>query len=552
MEASSYFAILVIFCCSVAPSLKSEPEVPRGHGEELGRHRDPEGHIPVLHDVPSPLEFWEKYASQRKPVLLRGVAKNFPAYSLWTDEYLRENYGELKVKLEAKVEKDHYPVGEKGLAQDTIRNFLKTYKNQDKYIVSQLPDPMSKEVMVLPCVRCGSFKNRALEANLWLSSGGTKSLLHKDADNAFNCLLNGTKDWILIDPEHEVNVPMAEEAISEYGGFSLINVDRVNLQRYPDFAKVPWWYANITAGDCLWLPYSYLHQVRSYGTKNMAVSVLFSRLKEFDSTGCDTAKPEYTPLSEADMVWTYDGIASQTMGNTDPFELNETLVDWCEENKDKILDATAVLEGLKQMQAMEEEEDENFEVHDVDILEEISHQVMMILDPTGTGSVSCDRLTQLTVAELKAVAEVMSSDPANTEQYEYKHFSPEQVRSVIMLAYDADSDRLELEAFIKKYQEALHGSEKIAREVFEMLDPENKGYANKDDLKGGMSQVLDMFTPRQLDDPAGIQWQHAKMEDEMFRKDAETPMQTHSRNAETPMQTHRENDKQADHAHGEL
>ncbi|XP_066296269.1 uncharacterized protein [Branchiostoma lanceolatum] len=542
MEASSYFVILVIFCCSALPSLKSESELPRGHGEELGKHRDPEGHIPVLYDVPSPLEFWEKYASQRKPVLLKGVAKNFPAYSQWTDEYLRENYGELKVKLEAKVEKDHYPVGEKGLAQDTIRNFLKTYKNQDKYIVSQLPDPMSKEVLVLPCVRCGSFKNRVLEANLWLSSGGTKSLLHKDADNAFNCLLNGTKDWILIDPEHEVNVPMAEEAVSEYGGFSLINVDGVNLQRYPDFAKVPWWYANITAGDCLWLPYSYLHQVRSYGTKNMAVSVLFSRLKEFDSTGCDMTKPEYTPLSEADMVWTYDGVASQTMGNTDPFELNETLVHWCEENKDKQVDAATFLKGLEEMQAMEEEDDaENTAVHDEDILEEISRRVMMILDPTGRGSASCDRLKQLTVAELKAVAEVMSSDPANTEEYEYKTFSPENIRTVIMSVYDKDADRLDLEAFIQQYQDILQGSEKIAREVFEVLDPDNKGYANKKDLEGGMSQVMDMFTPRQMEDPAGVQWEQVQREDEMFRRDAETPMQTH-----------REDSKQSGHSHGEL
>ena len=31
-------------------------------------------------------------------------------------------------------------------------------------------------------------------------------MLHKDADNAINCLLNGTKDWILIHPDNEENV----------------------------------------------------------------------------------------------------------------------------------------------------------------------------------------------------------------------------------------------------------------------------------------------------------------------------------------------------------
>ena len=29
----------------------------------------------------------------------------------------------------------------------------------------------------------------------------------------------------------------------------------LNLIKYPDFKDVPWHYANITAGDCLYLPY---------------------------------------------------------------------------------------------------------------------------------------------------------------------------------------------------------------------------------------------------------------------------------------------------------
>lgn len=53
----------------------------------------------------------------------------------------------------------------------------------------------------------------------------------------------------------------------------------------------------------------------------MAVSVLFSRLTEFDPTGCDTARLEYTPLSDVNMVWTYPGHGPQTMGNADPFEM---------------------------------------------------------------------------------------------------------------------------------------------------------------------------------------------------------------------------------------
>ena len=97
-------------------------------------------------------------------------------------------------------------LGARGLGRDTIRSFLQTYEKKDPYTVSQLPDPLSREVRVLPFLMCGTFSKRILEANLWLSSGGTRSMLHKDADNAINCLLNGTKDWILIHPDNEENV----------------------------------------------------------------------------------------------------------------------------------------------------------------------------------------------------------------------------------------------------------------------------------------------------------------------------------------------------------
>lgn len=48
---------------------------------------------------------------------------------------------------------------------------------------------------------------------------------------------------------------MAQEAKSEVGGFSTINVDKVNVEKYPDFKKVHYNHANLSPGDCLYLPY---------------------------------------------------------------------------------------------------------------------------------------------------------------------------------------------------------------------------------------------------------------------------------------------------------
>ena len=180
--------------------------LPLGHGKELGKHRRSDGHVEQLYEIPNPDKFWEKYASTGTPVVFKGAAKTFPAFELWTDDFLTRHYGNLEVKLEAKKEKNKTPIGEKGLGRDTIRSYLNDYKSKDSYVVSQLPDPMAHDVNLLSCLSCGTFAKRIMEANLWLSSGGTSSLLHRDADNAINCLLNGTKDWILIHPKYEEKV----------------------------------------------------------------------------------------------------------------------------------------------------------------------------------------------------------------------------------------------------------------------------------------------------------------------------------------------------------
>ena len=38
---------------------------------------------------------------------------------------------------------------------------------------------------------------------MWMSSGGTSSNLHYDADHNMHCLVDGRKDFIMYDPKHK-------------------------------------------------------------------------------------------------------------------------------------------------------------------------------------------------------------------------------------------------------------------------------------------------------------------------------------------------------------
>uniref|UniRef100_H2ZD82 JmjC domain-containing protein n=1 Tax=Ciona savignyi TaxID=51511 RepID=H2ZD82_CIOSA len=438
-----------------------------------------------------------------------------PARTKWTDQYMMDNYGDLRVKLESKYEKDFKPEGDQGMGQDSIRRFLNTYIPYDKYMVSQLPDPLSKEVTVPQCILCGSFRERILEANIWMSSGNTKSLLHRDADNAFNCLLNGTKDWILIDPSHEEMLPVAVESGSPYGGFTLINVNKVDLIKFPAFKDVPWYYANLGCQLCVIiilintpLNSGHWHQVRSYGAKNLAVSMLFSR-NEFDPKGCPSeGLPPSELLSEVPMVWTYDGYEAQTMGNTDPFELKESLEQMCKTGEGRI---TGEMFEEEMLTGMEVEEDQykgtvefnsdEYEIpeENVEIMKQRAQAIMELIDPEHRGYYDCALLANMSVDTLKKISDIKDPDPANTDKYEFLHLHPKLIRNLIL-----SSVELSKEIFMNEYR-SHEGSTAGAQWIFDTLDSDNDGRCSQQEIKANMEKVLERYQDNLLADVAGHQ-----------------------------------------------
>lgn len=204
-----------------------------GHMLPLGAHRKPDN-VEERLDIPSAKEFMEKYVLPSKPVVFRGILKDSPMIHTWTDEYLIEKYPDLELRLEAKTEKEGYvPIGDVAMGRDTLKNFVKTYHQTNKYVVSELPTPAWDEILVPSFMTCGPMKNRFVEIDLWMSGGNTSSLLHKDAFNTLNCLFNGTKDWKLFEYKYEKELYKAYEPGDPLGGFSRINPEAVDLTKYP-------------------------------------------------------------------------------------------------------------------------------------------------------------------------------------------------------------------------------------------------------------------------------------------------------------------------------
>ena len=124
------------------PSL--EPRVPAGHLKPFGYQKPPLGPVKEYTTVLHPQDFWEKHVSKNMPLVFRGSLKQSPALHKWTDEYLKEKYGDLDVLVE--IKKENRTHGQN--RRLTLAKFVDRYKTENMYIVTVLPDPMREEVQV--------------------------------------------------------------------------------------------------------------------------------------------------------------------------------------------------------------------------------------------------------------------------------------------------------------------------------------------------------------------------------------------------------------------
>ncbi|XP_066271363.1 bifunctional peptidase and (3S)-lysyl hydroxylase Jmjd7-like [Branchiostoma lanceolatum] len=320
----SYWKLVLVICVglTLVPSHSGESvggggsTPPHGHLQPIGNQLPPVGMVEVLQDVPHPRDFYHKYVKPGKPVVFKDAAKKTAAFKLWTDEYLSAQYGDVKVDVEeGKKENRSWPA-----YVLSFREFLSTYKNRDIYLVESIEPPMRGEFMLLRNMLCGGFLDYLQDAVMWFSSGGTKSVLHFDAVDNINCLFEGSKELFMVDKKEHKHIDIDHE-----GSFSGVDVEKVDLHKYPGLKDVPWYNATMEAGDCLFIPYKWFHHVRSTASdrkRNMAVNIWFAHLYRFDEEDCSRRGdlPDFEPLSKYEFTATAEQIRSMLL---EAFELEE-------------------------------------------------------------------------------------------------------------------------------------------------------------------------------------------------------------------------------------
>jgi hypothetical protein len=297
----------------------------------------------------SPQAFWEEYVRTATVLVLRGAVKDDAAVKLWTWEYLAREFGHLEVRLEPMQEGGEAP--EEMPAKTTIRDFHDHWRDAG-YIISQTPTPLQNDTTVVPCLACGPVRAGFLEVALFMGAGKTNTKIHKDSNNQMNCLMQGTKIWETFDPVHTAGLYVVQESADtapheQTSGYSRIDTTDVDFAQFPKFRKVPFHRVTLQAGDCIYIPGTYLHHVYSPRdaalgdrTSNAQVSMLFngpdvptaisksvrdgeapwgdtfahSRDYGFKCPAGGAPPPAPLPMNSVDVQWQHDGVGPITMG----------------------------------------------------------------------------------------------------------------------------------------------------------------------------------------------------------------------------------------------
>ena len=101
------------------------------------------------------------------------------------------------------------------------------------------------------------------EANLWAGASGGATPLHFDETSNFLCQIRGRKRLLLVSPGQTAKLypyPISHPAHA----FSMVDVEKPDLDKFPSFARVKGLECILGPGDCLFLPSHIWHYVKQW------------------------------------------------------------------------------------------------------------------------------------------------------------------------------------------------------------------------------------------------------------------------------------------------
>lgn len=219
--------------------------------------------IDVVHDI-SKEDFEKNYLSARRPLIIKNMSKNWPAYEKWTLDYLKTVVGDQTVPLYDSSKADPSKPINAAAAEMKFADYVDLIKETPTDLRIFLFDPIKQAPKLLEDYRApkelmGGFLDSY--PNMFFGGKGSVTFLHYDIDLAhiFHTHFNGRKHVILFEnkwKERLYQIPYATYALEDY------DVEKPDFDRFPALKGVKGIEAYLEHGDTLFMPTGYWHWMK--------------------------------------------------------------------------------------------------------------------------------------------------------------------------------------------------------------------------------------------------------------------------------------------------
>ncbi len=223
-------------------------------------------------------EFLENFYAKNRPVILTDALKNWKALQLWSPEYLKQNYGQALVEIQANRNDDpNYEINvEKHRKTVRLRDYVdwvvRGGESNDYYMVANNGNLDREEmkgllddIEIFPEYLNPEETQRRIF--FWFGPAGTITPLHHDPVNLMLAQVLGRKRIKLIPP---TQTPFL---YNQVGVFSKVDPENPDYEKYPLFKNVKPIELILQPGEVIFIPVGWWHHIKSL---DISISVSFT------------------------------------------------------------------------------------------------------------------------------------------------------------------------------------------------------------------------------------------------------------------------------------
>jgi hypothetical protein len=215
---------------------------------------------------PSSQHFLDSYYAPGRPVVIERAIDHWPALKRWTPDYLRRKVGEARIEYQGgRDAKPDFEID--GYSHKQVMPFgdyldrIAGGSGNDAYITAN--NSAANRAALAPLERDLGFIDNYLTREhgmMWIGPAGTFTPLHFDLTNNLIAQIVGRKRVILLPPSESARLHHGRHVFSAVRDLE----DEAQLALYPSAREARRFIVDLGAGDLLYSPIGWWHQVRAF------------------------------------------------------------------------------------------------------------------------------------------------------------------------------------------------------------------------------------------------------------------------------------------------